>query len=313
MSDVVIQATGSMAAAMQFCKDNDVAISDIPVTGMVYTVSDTAMALGNEDMLRYLNNNEVTVGTLGDTTAPVLNARILLKPVLQHVPNTANPPVLHAGRYDFDLKEAPGFIHVHPVPNIPFPNLGCFMNYSPVYDYTTGLPPTVGQGTNASGTGQAMMVDKDVRYIMLWVGLAGHFLVWDAGLGGASTFTFRDVYGNEAMHSPFLILDDASQDAIGYMIADLDMEVVSATDTTCTVRLTRSHLSSAYPEYATHSMVWLLGAMGSSPDPLDPANPDKRILTFPGPGRYTIGVGTNYTYLTYTWPPSRMTMVIEVY
>lgn len=313
MSDVVIQATGGMEAAMQFCKDNGVAISDIPVPGTEYIVGDGAISLGNKRILQYLGRNEITIGTLGDTVSTLLSARVLLKPILQHVPNTTDPPVIHAGMYDFDLKEAPGFVNVHPIPNAAFANIGCFLNYSFVHNYTTGMMPTVGQGSHTSGVGQAFMCDKDIRYSLLWVGFAGHLLVWNAGLGGSSTFTFRDVYGNEAIHSPFLVLDDISQNSLAYLIADLDMEMVSSTDTTCTVRLRRSHPSSTYPEYATHTMSWILGTLSSSPDPLDPTNTDKVLVTFPGPGKYTVGVSTAYTYLTNTWPPSRMTMVVEVY
>ena len=39
MPDVVIQATGSMEAAMQFCLDNSVSISDTPTVGSSMVLS----------------------------------------------------------------------------------------------------------------------------------------------------------------------------------------------------------------------------------------------------------------------------------
>ena len=44
MKDVVLQALGSMEAAVQFCYDNGVAISDNPVVDAVMVVSDAAIS-----------------------------------------------------------------------------------------------------------------------------------------------------------------------------------------------------------------------------------------------------------------------------
>jgi hypothetical protein len=313
MSDVVVQATGSMNACIQFCKDNNVSAHHVPVVGTVYTITDSAIALGNIGVLTYLERNNITIGTLGDISEPSLHARILLKPVMEHVPNTIAPPSAHAGMYDFDLKEAPGFIHVYSIPSTAYPNVGCRLKYQAINDYMAALSYFISIGKDASGVGSPFMNDKDVLYTMLWVGGTGHLFAWDAFTGGINTLTFRDVNGNEAVHSPFLILDDVSQNAIGYMIADLHMDVLSATATTCTIRLTRSHSSSTYPEYANHSMTWLDSAIGGMPDPADPANPDKKILVFPTAGIFTLGVATTYTHLGYTWPSSKMTMVIEIF
>ena len=70
MCDVVIQATGSMLAAMQFCGDNGVSITDVPTVGTVYTVTDAALILGDAGVLRYLAENGIVVGTMG-TPAPL--------------------------------------------------------------------------------------------------------------------------------------------------------------------------------------------------------------------------------------------------
>ena len=313
MSDVVLQATGTLNAAVQFCKDNGVSLSDVPVPGTEYILSDEALAAGNKNVLRYLQRNNIVIGTLNEEQHPLLNVRIILKPVLQHMPNTTDPPVMHAGMYDFDLKEAPGFINVYPIPHTGFPNPNCILNYSPYSDYTTSLTHFPGTGHHSSGYGSPFMTDKDVQYKLLWVVGTGHLLVWDSGMEGANTFTFRDVIGNEAEFSPFFVLNDAGQDVIAFMIPDINLEFLSSTASTCTVRITRSHPSSAYAEYATHNMYWTLDAIGGYADPDDPLNPDKRILVFPGSGFYKLGVKTAYTYLSYTWPASNMSMIIEVY
>ena len=65
MQDVIIQATGSMEAGMQFCNDNNVSISDTPPVGMVYAVSAAALALGNSGNRVYFMQNAVVPGTLG--------------------------------------------------------------------------------------------------------------------------------------------------------------------------------------------------------------------------------------------------------
>lgn len=64
MPDVIVQATGSMEAGMQFCNDNGVGINDIPGVNTVYTVSDAALGLGNAAVLRELAKNGTVIGTL---------------------------------------------------------------------------------------------------------------------------------------------------------------------------------------------------------------------------------------------------------
>ena len=65
MYDVIVQATGSIAAGMQFCGDNGVSITDVPPVGAVMIVSDAALALGDAGVLAWLRANNVTVGTMG--------------------------------------------------------------------------------------------------------------------------------------------------------------------------------------------------------------------------------------------------------
>lgn len=67
MSNVVLQAVGSLEGAMQFCYDNSVAVSDEPVAGTVYVVSDAALAAAGAKgaaVLRYVAERGVVFGNL---------------------------------------------------------------------------------------------------------------------------------------------------------------------------------------------------------------------------------------------------------
>lgn len=103
-----------------------------------------------------------------------------------------------------------------------------------------------------------------------------------------------------------------------YLLTDLAVDFVSSDGYTATLRLTRSHATTLhmniYPPYGHMNMVWLNDALGGSPDPADPLNIDKTIVTL-GPGTYTLGVGTSYVndviHYTYT-SQSASTMVITI-
>lgn len=68
MLDVIIQATGSLEAGMQFCKDNGVSLTSVPVAGSVLVVSDKALALGDTGVLQYLGQNKVVVANMAVVT-----------------------------------------------------------------------------------------------------------------------------------------------------------------------------------------------------------------------------------------------------
>ena len=68
MMDLVIQGTGSLEGAVQFCVDNNVAITDTPTAGTAYLVSSTALTMtgaAGAAVLAYLAANNIVVGTLG--------------------------------------------------------------------------------------------------------------------------------------------------------------------------------------------------------------------------------------------------------
>ena len=65
MLDLIIQATGSLEAGGQWCRDNNVALSDVPVVGTQYIVSAAAVALGDAGVVKYLAERNIVPGTLG--------------------------------------------------------------------------------------------------------------------------------------------------------------------------------------------------------------------------------------------------------
>jgi Bacterial Ig-like domain (group 2) len=78
MKDVVIQGTGSIEASMQFCSDNGVSITDVPVVGTVYVVSDAALAVAGSTgaaVLKEFAKKNTVIGTLG--TNPPCNPPVV--------------------------------------------------------------------------------------------------------------------------------------------------------------------------------------------------------------------------------------------
>ena len=72
MMDLVINACGSLQAAMQFCQDNNVALSDVPVAGTMYIVSAAALAQAGSagvSVLTTYKANGYYAANLGDYEA----------------------------------------------------------------------------------------------------------------------------------------------------------------------------------------------------------------------------------------------------
>jgi hypothetical protein len=157
------------------------------------------------------------------------------------------------------------------------------------------------------------MTSKSISYKVNWTEGFGYLMVW-SDLGATTrTATFRDMTGNEAFVAPVLVFDNLSQDLIMYLIADILVEVVTASSDIITLRLTRSHAPIFLADFSHHTMSWIndTGAV-LEPDPLDPTNADKAILSL-ATGTYVIGVQTDYVLPgVATYPPSAFTMVIRI-
>lgn len=136
-------------------------------------------------------------------------------------------------------------------------------------------------------------------------------MFWSDLMSGVVTATFKDVNGNEAVVSPVVVVDD-TYSGVGFLVAGIEMDVVSAGPTEVVVRLTRSHTAITVPDMVLESMSWGIGAP-SAPDPADPGNDDKVFVTLTA-GVHVVEVKGNYESVDglTAWPQSMIQMVIEV-
>jgi len=304
MLDVILQGCGSLEAGMQFCNDNGIAISDYPDVGTIYQVSADALTEGDMGVLQYLAQNGLVIGTLG--TVPVLGFSLVLKPVMYAQPGDPNPPS-YSGYYTCNFLAASGFINVNAIAAGDYPSI-----YNPVlYETEDRIIAGNAPDTTNQDAASMPMSGRMLQYKLPWILGRGFMMIWSDLSAAEKTATFVDTAGNQAYVSPLIVLDSATQNVEEYLIADLLVELVNAAYNTVTLRLTRSHGPVAHVDFATHVMSWLHDATGGTPDPLDPANPDKTVVTLPA-GSYTFGVGTVYWNVTYQYPASAFSMVVEI-
>lgn len=311
MADVIVQACGTLEGGMQMMAVNGKSISDYPVVGDILAVSTPDEAANRDaEALRYLKQNDIIIGTLGDVS--LVTVTVVLKPVMQVVPRTSSPPST-TGTYQFSFEAAPGFVNVYPIPHAYYPDMpNVPLNYLTEDRYIAGTAyPDIDLGRDASGIGLPYMDAMNISYDLLWVPWRGFMLVWSNLGAGPKTATFVDVNGNKAYSSPLIVLDNATQAVEEYLIADLVVDIIATTHGTATLRLTRSHHSVGHTDFVTRTMTWLEDATGGAPDPLDPTNPDKTILVLPS-GSYTFGVATLYINGATTYPASAFTEVVEI-
>jgi hypothetical protein len=309
MADVILQSCGSLEAGMKVMADNDKSISDYPNVGDVITIDSAGIsAYADTGVLQYLRQNDIVIGTLGDIAD--VECTILLKPVMHVVPRTLTPPAI-TGRYEFNFQAASGFINVYPIPHTYYPLATPVLTFITEDRYIAGEMPAIAAGMDGSGSGLPYMDALLLAYSLDWVVGRGFMLAWSDMAMSVKTATFIDINGNEAYASPLIALDNITQTVVEYMIANLDVELVSASHGMATLRLTRSHNPVAHSDFVTQVMSWIEDAAGGSPDPLDPTNPDKTILVLPR-GKYTFGVSTLYINAATIYPASAFTEVVEI-
>jgi len=305
MPDVIVQATGSMEAGMQFCRDNGVSISDVPVVGTIYVVSDAAMAIsgknGDADVTRYLQQNSIVIGTLNPP--PPLQMRIALKPKLGVMLNSPGAPTAHPYQYGLGSVVTDGFIKAYPL-------LEDFLTENPVFiiadhDYPVSPLPQNEWLVTA-------MTSEAVVWMLDWLPDGSYQVIWSDVEADFPTVTFKDINGNTAFFSPVVTLDEDIQRCVDCMIADIAVERVGSTSELCKVRITRSHAAINESVIDIAGMLWIRNSFVYGPDPDDPLNEDKIIAELP-PGAYTIGVKTSYLRTSLPFPDSAVSMVFEVY
>ena len=304
MLDIINQGCGSIEAGMQFCLDNGIAISDYPDVGSIYSISSQSLNFGDEGVLQYLVQNGIVLGTLG--AIPVLEYSVVLKPVMEVVPTGPTPPSV-SGFYYYNFQaDTSAFINLNPIAPGDYPT-------SNIVAYETEDRVLAGDApdTTSENATSLVMSSKLIPYKIPWAPFRGYMMIW-SDLGATSkTVTFVDTSGYQAYVSPMIVLDNATQNAEEYLIADITVELVTAGYNTLQLRLIRNHPSAAHADFVNHTMSWLHDAAGGTPDPLDPTNSDKTIVTLHR-GNYTFGVGTVYHNGTVDYPASAFSMVVKV-
>lgn len=301
--DMVVAEYGTLEAGMVVAAANGVDISHVPLPGSLKAMPAIPTGFINPDNADYIRKNKVEIGTLA---LPELQFAIVLKPVMSVQPNAAGDP--HAlGYYSFDLKNEPGFIHINAL--IP----GWLSDNKLVYEteerYIFAMPPEL-----SAPTAVTPMPGTSIPYHLVWTTGFGYMMVWSDLSQPVVTPTFRDIEGNTAYFAPLTVLDNVTMETvIARLIGDVAVEMVSSSQAAITLRVTMSHPPIPLANFSDHSMEWLGDAIAGTPDPLDPSNPNKKILTLPA-GTYTLGMRTTYYFPggTPVYPRSAFTMVIKV-
>jgi hypothetical protein len=306
MLDVIVQGCGSLEGGMQFCIGNGVAISDYPDIGASYKIDEQTLAAGDKSVLQYLAEKGMVIGTLG--TVASLRFRIVLKPVVHVVPSDPDPPSV-SGFYAFNILADPSaFININAIAAGDYPSLNNVVSYETEDRIIFGYAPAYTTQNALS----LVMNDKLIPYKIPWVIFRGYMMIWsDLGVS-ERTATFADVEGNRAYASPLIVLNNDTQALVEFLVADMVVELVSAGHNTVKLRLIRSHASVAHTDFISHVMTWLHDAVGGSPDPMDPGNADKTVVTL-SRGTYTFGVGTVYYNVLFPYPASAFSMVVEIF
>jgi hypothetical protein len=300
MLDVVIQAYGTLEAGMHFTSLNGKNISDVPSAGDEFQLKNTGVT--DAAVLKYIGQNGITIGTLD--SQPEVRFDIILKPVMTVVPSTTSPPHITV-HYQFDWQKAPGFVNLYPIPHAHYPANDNMMWHVTEERYLAHETP------DSSLCSGYFMDDGILPYTIGWVAGRGLMMIWSDLTAPVKSATFVDSKGHEAFCAPVILLSNVAQNVLEYLIADISADIVSATGTAVTLRLTRRHSPIGLLDFVTHSMSWMYDATSGYPDPLDPGNTDKTILVLTR-GTYKFGVATVYTNAGTAYPPSAFSMVVEI-
>lgn len=243
----------------------------------------------------------------GVTSLPAaLTLETLLYPLMKAASTSATLPAT-SGFYKYSFEYSSAFINVYDLVENYLSNNGVY--YQSISDII------VGGTTSYFGSVVGLsMTDKVIPYQLPYTA-EGEMLVWSDLTTAVNTATFKDVEANRAYTAPLIRLNATTNTVDDYMLANILVELVSSTPEMAVIRLTRSHPTPASTLFGQQAMTWLNDAVGGTPDPLDPTNPDKTILILSA-GTYTFGVKTIYTGSTglgFTFPmPSAFTMVVSV-
>lgn len=233
--------------------------------------------------------------------APVLNWREVLKPVENLIVGGTPKRVAMT-------KNVSSFVNLYPL--LPTYLTTNTVQWQSANDYLGGVVETITTQTSLS-TGMSGGV---VDYIAPTLPEPGEIRVyWNDLEAPILTITFKDINGNQAEICPVIFVNDTYTSG-EYLLGALTIALVEQEETYVKLRVTKSHAAITTTNVALGGMFWLHDALGGTPDPLDPTNENKTILTL-ATGNYKMGVLTTYTTTggALDWPKSRFTMVINVY
>jgi hypothetical protein len=300
MLDVAVMGTGSMEGAMQFCRDNAVSLTDTPVVGTVYVVSDAAIALAGSEgaaVLKYFAQNGIVIGTLGNDPppppigppAPALGLMVVLRPVLDSMAIGSYSGTMN----HFKLVRSSLFVNVHTLATYGTAN---DINITTAQDWNGATPPTTGSELTSTA-----LPTIDLEYDMPYPnGLAAlkvygwAFNTSSVGWEVAHGWDFRDSGGNRALYGPVIQMAVATNSITAHLCAKLTVTLLSSTGTVATLKLVRAHGAltpgGAPTDLSSFIMSWRLpgGTLATVT-----GSPDVIYVNVPA-GTYTFGVLTTY-------------------
>ncbi len=286
---------------------SDTSIFSINVFGVV-----TGVGAGSADV-NYTVIADCGIGTTVNFTINVIavsGCRVVLAPYLNAVYNggTATPAVI--GRYDYKLVAETTFVNSYPLLHeylIDAVNGGAnYFKYEYIGQILASLPPSI------FVTPPATMSSREVDIPNIPYSMADYLVIWNAG-HTINSVTFKDIMGNKAICAPVIIMQSTEADIYNYWIGDLTVEFISTDGEYATLLLVRSSMGAS--SGIIQNMVWLYDAIGGTPDPLDPTNPDLTYIRLRA-GKYHFGVEVTYTLsvIPLTYPSkSIFSIAVEVY
>lgn len=242
----------------------------------------------------------------GGTPAPELETTMMLYPFMDCAANGAIHPSV-SGYWDFGFTEGASFEHLVALTN-DYPRPDNTFKYILEEDWFASAPISDIDSTPALVPQPLLDLDYQVPFSVTSYDMLLFSAVSD------QTIRFEDILGNQASFSPLIILHGNSNTVKDCAIAECLFELVYATGSLSTVRLSRSHAATTSARITSKSMSWNIpSGFATRPDPADPLNNDVILVDLPA-GNHTLGVTTVYSssFWSGNFPASKLSFVVRV-